>query len=107
MFIELTEILRCPRDHEESYVICGPVTMEGRDAVRGGIVCPACRAEYPIVDRVAFFGPTDEPVRGASAAAPSALTAEAVLAFLDLAADAGSPVTGGDGGRLGPPPAAG
>lgn len=102
MFIELTEILRCPRDHEESYVICGPVTMEGRDVVRGGIVCPACRAEYPIVDRVAFFGPPDEPVKGAAAAAPSALTAEAVLAFLDLQGDGGFVVLVGAAGRLGP-----
>ncbi len=105
MFIELTEILKCPRDHAESYVICGPVTMEGRDVVRGGIVCPSCRAEFPIVDRVAFFGPPDEPVRGAVAtapSAPSALTAEAVLAFLDLQGDGGYVVTVGAAGRLGP-----
>jgi uncharacterized protein YbaR (Trm112 family) len=102
VFIELTEILKCPRDHAESYVICGPVTMEGRDVVRGGIVCPACRAEYPIVDRVAFFGPPDEPVRGATAAAPSALTADAVLAFLDLQGEGGYVVTVCAAGRLGP-----
>ncbi|MFI5206876.1 MAG: Trm112 family protein [Gemmatimonadales bacterium] len=102
MFIELTEILKCPRDHAESYVILGPVTMDGRDVVRGGIVCPACRAEYPIVDRVAFFGPPDEPVRGAAVAAPSALTAEAVLTFLDLAGEGGYVVTVGAAGRLGP-----
>ncbi|MFI5279838.1 MAG: Trm112 family protein [Gemmatimonadales bacterium] len=102
MFIELTEILRCPRDHEESYVICGPVTMEGRDVVRGGIVCPACRAEYPIVDRVAFFGPPDEPVRGAGEVRSPELTVEAVLAFLDLQGDGGYVVTVGAAGRLGP-----
>jgi uncharacterized protein YbaR (Trm112 family) len=102
VFIELTEILKCPRDHAESYVICGPVTMEGRDVVRGGIVCPACRAEYPIVDRVAFFGPPDELVRGATAAAPSGLTADGALAFLDLQGDGGYVVTVGVAGRLGP-----
>jgi uncharacterized protein YbaR (Trm112 family) len=102
VFIELTEILKCPRDHAESYVICGPVTMEGRDVVRGGIVCPSCRAEFPIVDRVAFFGPPDEPVRGAVAAAPPALTVEGVLAFLDLQGDGGYVVTVGAPGRLGP-----
>jgi uncharacterized protein YbaR (Trm112 family) len=102
MFIEITEILRCPRQHEESYVICGPVTMEGRDVVRGGIVCPACRAEYPIVDRIAFFGPPDEPVQGARAAAASSLTAEAVVTFLDLQGEGGYVVTVGAAGRLGP-----
>ena len=75
--------------------------MDGRDVVRGGIVCPSCRAEYPIVDRVAFFGPTDEPVTGARAAAPAALTAEAVTTFLDLQGGGGFVVTVGDAGRLG------
>ena len=55
MFIELTEILRCPADHEESYVVCVPTLMEGRRVVRGGIGCPVCHAEYPIVDGVAHF----------------------------------------------------
>jgi uncharacterized protein YbaR (Trm112 family) len=102
MFIELTEILRCPREHEESYLICGPITMEGRDVVRGGLLCPACHAEFPIVDRAAFFGPPDAPVQGAQAAADSLLTAEATLTFLDLQGAGGYLVTVGAAGRLGP-----
>ena len=104
MFIELTEILKCPRDHEESYVICGPVTMDGRDVVRGGIVCPACRAEFPILDRVAWFGPPETPRTNAGSAAPSlaALSVEALLTFLDLEGAGGYVVTVGAAGRLGP-----
>jgi hypothetical protein len=103
MFIELTEALRCPGSHDESYVICGPVTMDGRDIVRGGIVCPVCRAEYPILERIAWFAPPEEPVRGADpAAADSALTAEGVRAFLDLQGAGGYVVTVGAAGRLGP-----
>lgn len=105
MFIELTEILKCPRDHEESYVICGPVTMDGRDVVRGGIVCPTCRAEFPILDRVAWFGPPDAPGKNAVRPAPAgaaALTAQALLTLLDLEGAGGYVVTVGAAGRLGP-----
>lgn len=65
MFIELTEILRCPNDHEESYLVAVPVQLHERRVIRGGIGCPVCGAEYPIVDGVAHFtdgrtgGPTD------------------------------------------------
>jgi len=55
LFIELTEILRCPRDHAESYVVAAPIAMDGRRIVRGVIGCPECKAEFPIVDGVAYF----------------------------------------------------
>ena len=100
MFLELTEILRCPRPHDESYVICGPVTMDGRDVVRGGIICPICGAEYPILDRVAWFGPPADAVNVARAP-ESELTAEAALALLDLDGPGGYVVTVGAAGRLG------
>jgi len=56
LFIELTEILRCPNDHAESYVVAAPIAMDGRRIVRGVIGCPECKAEFPIVDGVAYFG---------------------------------------------------
>ena len=31
MLLDLTEILRCPNDHAESYVISAPMTMDGKD----------------------------------------------------------------------------
>ncbi len=100
MFIELTEALRCPNRHDESYLICAPVTMDGRDVVRGGLLCPVCRAEYAILDRVAWLAPPrDDAPAGA---AGSALTAEAVQLFLDLQGQGGFVVTVGSAGRLGP-----
>lgn len=98
MFIELTEILRCPQPHEEGYLICAPVTMDGRDVVRGGLMCAVCRAEYPVLDRVAWFAPPDESAPGASD--PSALTAEAAAAFLGLEGPGGYLLTVGSAGRL-------
>jgi len=55
VFIELTEILRCPNDHAESYVVAAPITMDGRRIVRGVVGCPECKAEFPIVDGVVYF----------------------------------------------------
>ena len=98
MFLELTEILKCPHPHDESYLICGPVTMDGRDVVRGGLACPACGAEYPIIDRVAWFAPPDE--RFPEAVAPGALTAEAAATFLDLQGGGGYVMTVGAAGRI-------
>ena len=101
MFIEVTEILRCPQPHDESYIICGPVTMEGRDVVRGGLACPVCRAEYPIVDRVAWFAPPDAVAGLREPAAASSLTAEAVHTFLDLQGGGGYILLVGNAGRFG------
>lgn len=101
MFIEITEILRCPRDHAESYMICGPVTMDGRNVARGGLSCPVCGADYPILDGVAWFGPADEPVRGAIAAPPSALTSDGIQTFLGLEGGGGYLLLVGSVGRLG------
>jgi uncharacterized protein YbaR (Trm112 family) len=103
MFLELTEILRCPQPHDESYVICAPVTSDGRDVVRGGLLCPVCRRQYAILDRVAWLGAPGEPVTGADvAAADSQLNLEAALTFLDLQGAGGVVVTMGRAGRLAP-----
>lgn len=103
MFLELTEVLRCPQPHEESYVICAPVAMDGRDVVRGGLLCPVCRREYAILDRIAWLGVPGEPVAGADpGATPSQLNLDAALTFLDLQGAGGVVVTAGGAGRLAP-----
>jgi uncharacterized protein YbaR (Trm112 family) len=89
VFIELTDILRCPRPHEEAFLVLAPVVMEQRRVVAGVLGCPVCGAEYPIEDAVARFdrasGPPPEPTEppGPARAAP-AYEADALLAFLDL-----------------------
>jgi hypothetical protein len=98
MFIELTEALRCPRQHAESYVICAPVTMDGRDVVRGGILCPVCREEFAILDRVAWFGPPAESPDVSEPKGP--LTADAAVTFLDLQGEGGYLLLVGAAGRL-------
>jgi len=100
MFIELTEALRCPRAHAESYLVCVPALMDGRRVIRGGLGCPSCRSEFPIVEGVAWFAPP------AGVPAPSAgetaLTAQALHTFLDLQGAGGYVLLVGGAGRHGP-----
>lgn len=98
MFIDLTEALRCPAPHDESYIICAPVTMDGRDVVRGGLLCPVCHVEYPILDRVAWLAPPS--TESTPLPPPSSLTGAAVQAFLELEGAGGFLITVGSAGRL-------
>jgi len=55
MFIELSEFLRCPAQHDEAFCVVMPLEMVGRSVVRGVIGCSNCRREYPVVQGVAIF----------------------------------------------------
>lgn len=59
MFIELTEYLRCPESHAETYCVLVPETIVERRVTRGSIGCPTCRREYPIVEGIVEFGFAD------------------------------------------------
>jgi uncharacterized protein YbaR (Trm112 family) len=126
VLLELTEVLRCPRDHDESFVICVAYQAEGRHVVRGVVGCPHCQAEFPIRDGVLdFSGGADAPTRGGpagagagSAAQPGApgplpgrgrsatppaegpLTGEALATFLDLRGPGGYVLLAGGATRL-------
>jgi len=63
VFIPLVDILRCPRPHDETWLVASIDRAEGRDIVDGTLGCPICSAEYPIRDGVVDFG-------GAPAATP-------------------------------------
>jgi len=103
VFIELTEILRCPHDHPESYLVAAPIAMDGRRIVRGVVGCPECRAEFPIIEGVAYFGP---PARGGAARSRDAggpgYDAAALLAFLGLDGPGGYAALVGRTAGLGP-----
>lgn len=55
MFIELTDILRCPQPHDEAFLVLVPETMDRRSVRTGALGCPICQREYPITDGVARF----------------------------------------------------
>ncbi|HEX9165264.1 MAG TPA: hypothetical protein VF862_05105 [Gemmatimonadales bacterium] len=83
MFIELTDHLRCPGDHDEAYLVLLPDEMDGRAVRRGVLGCPVCGWATTVQEGVVDFGGggTDEP--------GSALTAGAILAFLGLSGPGG------------------
>ncbi|HXY70165.1 MAG TPA: hypothetical protein VEH62_11995 [Gemmatimonadales bacterium] len=103
MFIELTEILKCPRDHAESYVVAAPIAMDGRRIVRGVVGCPECRAEFPVVDGVVYFGAPDRaPAAAAAPAAGPEYDAAALAGFLGLEGPGGYAALVGRAARHGP-----
>jgi uncharacterized protein YbaR (Trm112 family) len=82
MHIELTDQLRCPAGHPESFLVLIPGEMRGREVRRGVLGCPTCQREYPIVDGVVHFSP--EAPAESSALGETPLNAEAIAAFLGL-----------------------
>jgi uncharacterized protein YbaR (Trm112 family) len=111
VLLELTEVLRCPRDHEESFVVCLSYAAEGRHVVRGVVGCPHCRAEFPVVDGELRMGDDRTIGRSESRTGPESdgstvrpsdgpLTAEALVTFLDLRGPGGYVVLVGAACRL-------
>lgn len=78
MFIELTDHLRCPADHPESYLVLLPDRLEGRRVVSGLLGCPVCGREVRLADGVVDFGD------GVADETPGRLTPDAVRALLGL-----------------------
>jgi len=72
MFIELTDHLRCPEDHEESYLVLLPDRVEDRSVRAGQLGCPVCGRTFALVDGVLDLGGapdtrSDDPGPGADA----------------------------------------
>jgi hypothetical protein len=75
MFIELTDHLRCPSDHEESYLVLLPERMEGRSVREGRLGCPVCGRTYELRSGVLDLGGDRPTVPAGTALTPEALTA--------------------------------
>ncbi len=72
MFIELTDHLRCPQDHEEAFLVLIPEQTEGRRVIAGHLGCPVCGWGTDWADGVPDFtgGPADgRPARRSGPAA--------------------------------------
>jgi uncharacterized protein YbaR (Trm112 family) len=102
LFIELTEILRCPRDHPESYLVAAPIIMDARRIVRGVVGCPECGAEFPVLDGIAYFGDRARPPRRRAGRPAPDYDAVALAAFLNLGGPGGYAALVGQAARFGP-----
>lgn len=85
MFIELTDHLRCPADHEEQYLVLLPDRIEARSVREGRLGCPVCGRTFTLEDGVLDIGGEVPDER------PTALTPDGLLALAGL---------GGPGGYL-------
>jgi uncharacterized protein YbaR (Trm112 family) len=55
VFIELLDLLRCPKAHEETWLVASFKTVRSRFVESGTLGCPICHAQYPIEDGLADF----------------------------------------------------
>jgi uncharacterized protein YbaR (Trm112 family) len=85
MFIELTDHLRCPEDHDESFLVLLPDKMDGRFVRTGQLGCPVCGRTFELVDGI--FDAGGEPDTGNGAA--SSLSAEQVTVLAGLSGPGG------------------
>lgn len=81
MYIPLVDILRCPRSHDETWLVASIERTEARDIIDGVLGCPICSAEYPVRDGVVDFGAAGAP---APYVAPDEESAVRIAAALDL-----------------------
>ena len=80
MFVPLVDTLRCPNQHDETWLVASIERAEERDIKQGLLGCPSCYAEYPIVDGVVRFDDAER----APFVAPNEREATRIAAALDL-----------------------
>lgn len=94
MHIELTDHLRCPMSHEESFVVLLPDRMDGRRVLAGHLGCPTCGWGTAWTDAVPDYG------GGTPGAGAPAFDAAAALALLGLEGPGGWLALAGRAGAL-------
>jgi len=82
MFIELIDLLRCTRAHEESWLVATFHELRDRVVIEGMLSCPVCGARYPVTKGVAYFDvPAEQTAARGSAPAEDR---SRVAAYLNL-----------------------
>jgi hypothetical protein len=95
VFIELTDHLRCPAEHDESFLVLLPGTMEGRSVRTGDLGCPVCGRTFQLTDGVFDSGDAlDFPE------IESVLDADAITALVGLSGPGGYLTLVGAAGTL-------
>ncbi len=79
MFIELTDHLRCPSEHDEQFLVLLPDRMEGRSVRSGQLGCPVCGRTFELKEGVLDAGDGPPP-----ADSTSSLSAEALAPLAGL-----------------------
>jgi uncharacterized protein YbaR (Trm112 family) len=76
MFIELTDHLRCPTDHDESFLVLLPDRVEARSVLSGQLGCPICGRTFELRNGILDTGGAPEwPADTRGVLDPDAITA--------------------------------
>jgi len=73
MFIELTDHLRCPVEHDEAFLVLLPDLVDGRSVKTGTLACPVCDRRFRLRDGVFDTGDAPPAPPGATRLVPDAL----------------------------------
>ena len=84
MFIELTDLLRCPNPHDESFLVLLPDKMDGRSVRTGQLGCPVCGRTFELVEGVFDAGGAPPDLRGTTG-----LTGENLSVLMGLSGPGG------------------
>jgi uncharacterized protein YbaR (Trm112 family) len=84
MFVEIVDALRCPRAHEESWLVLAAQRTEDRHVLEGTLGCPVCHATYPIHGGIAEFSEQMASDRSNGGQARTLPPADHLSAMLDL-----------------------
>jgi hypothetical protein len=96
MFVELIDLLRCPRPHEDSWLVATAHVSAARHIVDGTMGCPVCAAEYVVHDGLVDFGESpDAGIPGPPLPEGDEEMAERLGALLDLGSAGGTVLLGG------------
>ena len=92
MFIELTDHLRCPVEHDEAFLVLLLDLIDGRSVRSGTLGCPVCERRFTIRDGVFDTGDAPPP---AAPPVPSRLAPDALAALAGLNGPGGYLVVAG------------
>ena len=53
MHIELIDLLRCPKDHEETWLVAALTAVQDRFVIKAKLGCPVCGVSYSISNGIA------------------------------------------------------
>jgi len=84
MHIELIDLLRCPRDHEETWLVAALNAVQDRYVIKAKLGCPVCGENYFIRGGIADLRAGESVIATSESKPADADAAIRIAAFLNL-----------------------
>jgi len=84
MHIELIDLLRCPREHEETWLVAALNAVQDRYVIKAKLGCPVCGATYFIRNGIADLRQEESVTSGDESISSGTDAAMRIAAFLNL-----------------------